>query len=323
MNDLLCLGELLVDFSPFDGGYRYNPGGAPSNVGAQFVKLGGKACLLSQVGDDLFGRKLIESVASFGIDTSFIETDSLHNTPLAFVDIRTNGNREFSFFRKNSSDLFYDEKKVKEAAFKGAKILHFGSVDLVDAPVKKAHEKAIHLARENGLIVSFDPNLRFGLWDSKEHLKETVCAFIPMADLIKMSEEELYFLSGLENEKKAVSSFMTGSVKMILITKGEKGASLFLKDGSFINSPGYRAKAIDTTGAGDSFDGAFLYELFSHSLSPKDLGSLRPNYQELLDFACKTASFSTEKFGAMSSYGNMDEIKSCKLPRRTDHEIGN
>ena len=193
---LVSIGEALIDLIPskkgcdFDDVDSFFPavGGAPANVGAAFSKLGGRSVFLTQLGDDPFGHKIARALDNAGIDTSHISFTDEANTALAFVSLEADGNRTFSFYRKPSADMLYTADKVDKDAFEDAFALHFCSVSLGDFPMKDAHRRAIGYARENNALISFDPNLRFKLWDSEEALKEAVLEFIPESDILKLSD---------------------------------------------------------------------------------------------------------------------------------------
>ena len=170
MNDILVtIGEALIDFIPdkkgcdFDEVTAFSPkvGGAPANVCAAFAKLGGRAKMLTQLGDDLFGHKIISELSRLGVDTSCISITDTANTALAFVSLDVHGNREFSFYRTPSADMLYPPENVRAEFFDNAYALHFCSVDLGDFPMRDAHLAAISKAREKGAIISFDPNFAF------------------------------------------------------------------------------------------------------------------------------------------------------------------
>jgi fructokinase len=315
MGGLLSVGECIVDFASSGGSYTPHAGGAPANVAVQFAKLGGSSAVLSQVGDDLFGRFLIEEIKGYGVDVSHISISARHNTPLSFVDIKPDGDREFSFFRKDSADLYLSEDDADPSFIRSFGILHFGSVDLVDAPVRKAHDKAIAIAEGEGAIVSFDPNLRPGLWGDEPSMRETAIRYAGRADLLKVSDDELRSLTGIGDPKAAAASLFTGKTKAVSVTKGPAGADLYLSDGRFFSCAGYEVEAVDATGAGDSFDGAFLYALFRQCRGPSLLDA-GVDWGGCLSFACLASAISVSKSGAMPSFPSLEEVKASRLRRK-------
>ena len=195
MKKVVAIGELLIDFVPQQRGcaldevvqFERVAGGAPANVATAVARLGGRAQMISQVGEGAFGTHILKTLRANGVDTSSVFRTGRANTALAFVSLDKNGNREFSFYRNPSADLFLDEAQITPDIFADCAVLHFCSVDLVDAPVKQAHRKAIRLTKDAGAFLSFDPNVRLPLWDSPESCQAAIREFLPYADLVKLS----------------------------------------------------------------------------------------------------------------------------------------
>lgn len=315
---LVAIGEALIDFIPdkrgcdFDQVTGFSPklGGAPANVCGAYAKLGGRARLLTQLGDDPFGHKIVKELAEDGVDTGCISLTEQANTALAFVSLGADGNRTFSFYRNPSADMLYSAGQIREDYFDEAFALHFCSVSLGNFPMREAHREAIRIAHEKGILTSFDPNLRFQLWESREALKQTVWEFIPQADILKISDEELEFLTGEKDIQKALPGLFTGDVKLVVYTCGGGGAYAYTK-GAKAYECARKVNAVDTTGAGDGFIGSFLWRLHS-------LGGCMDNLQELsqetlsecLDFSNEFCGRSVTAYGAIASYPDMkDYIK--------------
>lgn len=252
---LFSIGEALIDMIPsrvgcsFDEVPAFSPrvGGAPANVCAAVARLGGRSALLSQLGDDPFGHKIARVLAGCGVELSHLEFTSKASTALAFVSLAENGQRTFSFCRKPSADLLYAPEQIDPGWFSQAFALHFCSVSLVDSPMRYAHLAAITAAREAGAILSFDPNLRFPLWPDREQLRQTVWQFLPLTHILKLSDEELPFLTGTEDIEAALPTLFTGDVQLVLYTCGSKGARAYTRTAS--------ARAL--TGAGPRTGGNF------------------------------------------------------------------
>lgn len=271
------------------------------------TKLGIPSKMLTKLGDDPFGDYIIDVLNDAGIDTSNIERDQEGETALAFVSLAADGNRDFKFYRKNSADLRYSVDDIPENILDDCGMIHFCSVDLVESPMKEAHKKLINMAIEQGVKVSFDPNLRFSLWDDLDALKKTVNDFIPYADIIKISDEELEFITGKTDIKDAVPDLLSGRAKYVIYTKGADGAEIYTKDG-VVEAPGYSIDVRDTTGAGDSFIGAFLFCILRDEIDDLDSVSKDKLY-EYLDFANAYAANTSTKEGALAAMATMDEIQ--------------
>ena len=318
---LIAIGEALIDFIPsrkdcdFDDVDSFFPavGGAPANVCAAFSKLGGRSRFLTQLGDDPFGHKIIHELDRAGIDTSHVALTDKANTALAFVSLAADGNRTFSFYRKPSADMLYEPSQVDESAFEDVFALHFCSVSLGDFPMKEAHVKAIELAQKKDALISFDPNLRFMLWDSKEALKKAVLDFIPRADILKISDEELEFITGSADIDSALPELFKAGVKLVLYTCGKDGMYAFAGNASaHITSP--KVDVVDTTGAGDASIGSFLWRLHDAGVNKLNISSISSDIlAEALDFATRFCTISVQHKGAIPSYPTLEQVKQYKI----------
>ena len=304
---LYAIGEALIDMIPSKSGCAFadvpafapRVGGAPANVCGAFTKLGGTSALLTQLGDDPFGHKIADGLAGCGIDTAHIAFTDRANTALAFVSLEADGNRTFSFYRKPSADLLYAPEQVDTALFDTAFALHFCSVALVESPMREAHKAAIAAARAAGALVSFDPNLRFPLWPDRDALRRTVLEFLPLADIVKISDEELEFLTGTADIDAAL---FTGHVQLVLYTCGSAGAHAYTRTTHGF-APCQPVKAVDTTGAGDGFIGSFLWQLHAAGAGRDALpGLTAEQLGRWLAFSNKFCGISVQSSGAIASY---------------------
>lgn len=310
MKKLCVIGEALIDFIPNEKGLRLKDvvsfkrvaGGAPANVAAANAKLGGQSKVITKLGNDAFGHHLMDVFKSVNIDTSDIVMSDSHSTALAFVSLASDGNRDFLFYRKSCADLNLSVDEIKEDALDDCGILHFCSVDLVESPMKKVHQKLIEMAIEKEIMISFDPNVRINLWDTHENCRNAIHEFLPYADIIKISDEELEFISGKTNIDESLEFFFKGRCQYLIYTMGKDGAMLITRDGQKYISKGYMVDVFDTTGAGDAFIGAFLHQLLSKEL----------NLQEFLDFSNLYAAHTTTKEGAIGAMVTMEEIEVFK-----------
>ena len=223
MKKLVAIGEALIDFIPTEKGCSlgevdtFHPvtGGAPANVCGAYTKLGGTSEMITQLGNDAFGDKIEKDLKGFGIQTEHIIRTDEANTCLAFVSLMEDGNREFSFYRKPSADMLLQKQDINEKWFKNSFALHFCSVSLGEYPMKYAHKTAIEYAKKAGAIISFDPNIRLPLWNDHKALKNTVLEFLPYADILKISDEELEFITGYQTIEQAKEILFQGNVKVI------------------------------------------------------------------------------------------------------------
>lgn len=314
MSKLYSIGELLIDFQSVGTGslketsqFVKNAGGAPANVCVQAVKLGQNAVYLTQVGNDGFGEFLIDTLKGEGVDATYIKKADKYDTSLAFVSFKEGGEREFSFFRSAAADLYFTPADFKDVVFSENDYLEFGSVALKTKTAKDTHISLIERARAAGATVCFDPNLRFNLWEDKAELKEVVLQFSKYADVIKVGEDEIEFITGLTGEAAAKSLF-TGTLKILLVTDGGKGAKIYLVDGRKFSCDGFKVKAVDTTGAGDSFFGGFIAGMMENGVTAANALNFG-GYDGLLSFACKCGAYTTTGFGAIPAMGNKQIIE--------------
>lgn len=313
---LFSIGEALIDMIPTKSGCSFaevpafspRVGGAPANVCGAFTALGGHSALLTQLGDDPFGHKIADELAGHGIDVSRVSFTDKANTALAFVTLGADGNRTFSFYRNPSADLLYSAQQIDPAWFDDAFALHFCSVSLVESPMKQAHTAAIEAAARAGALISFDPNLRFPLWPDHDALKKTVLDFMPKASVLKISDEELAFLTGTEDIDAALPQLFIGDVQLILYTCGGGGAHAYTRTAHAF-AQGQKVQAVDTTGAGDGFIGSFLWQLARDGVTRDTLAGLTASQlEEYLAFSNRFCGLSVQRYGAIDSYPTPAEM---------------
>lgn len=316
MNKVISIGEALIDFIPHEKGVALKDvsnflrvaGGAPLNVAATVAKLGGKSQMITKLGVDGFGEHILEEVNVLGVDTSKVLRTNEANTALAFVSLKEDGERDFSFYRNPSSDMLLNESEIEEEVFEEGGILHFCSVSLIDAPIKNAHRKAIEFAKKHKCLISFDPNVRLPLWKTPELCREAILDFLPFSNIVKISDEELEFITGISDENKALDFLLQGDVKIIIYTKGTDGAEFITKERK-IFSPSFKVEVQDTTGAGDSFIGAFLYQVAEEDSAVESLVNLpEERVKEILTFSNATAALTVCKRGAIGALPTKDEV---------------
>lgn len=315
MKKLCAIGEALIDFIPDKKGLRLKDvqhfkrvaGGAPANVAASVARLGGASKFITQLGSDAFGEHMLEVFQQTGIDTSDIcFTDQAH-TALAFVSLAADGNRDFLFYRKNCADMMLSPEQIKEDALADCGALHFCSVDLVDSPMKQSHRKLVDMAKQQNIMISFDPNVRLNLWESEQACRSAILEFLPDADILKVSDEELEFISGYTKIEEALDFFFQGRCQYLVYTMGKDGAALYRRDHTRVSAGGYHVDVFDTTGAGDSFIGAFLYQLLAEgSLMLAQLSD--DLLERYLTFANLYAAHTTTKEGAIDAMAMMQEV---------------
>lgn len=310
--DVTALGELLIDFTEHGASaqgnplYEANPGGAPCNVLAMLAKLGCRTAFIGKVGRDFFGEQLKEAVREAGIQTDFLYMDERVHTTLAMVHTFADGDRDFSFYRNPGADMMLTKEEVPEERLKNTKIFHFGTLSMTHEGVRSATKAAVEMAKMTGAVISFDPNLRPPLWESLDLAKEQVLYGLSQCDILKISDNEIQWLTGEEDFTRGVDWILSRySISLILVSMGKAGSRAYYKGRMVEAAPFLREDTIETTGAGDTFCGCVLYYILKHGLS----GLSDENLLEMLTFANSAASLITTKKGALKVMPSREEIE--------------
>ena len=311
MYDVTAIGELLIDFSAQGAdadGYpamKANPGGAPGNFLAALNAYGCKNAFIGKVGDDMFGRLLLDTVKRAGIETRGIIVDPEVFTTLAFVSFDAKGERSFSFARKPGADTRLDWAEVDTRLIDESRALHFGTLSLTDEPAREATRRAVAYARERGKLITCDPNLRLPLWRSGDEAREQILWSLSRADVVKISDEELEFVWGCAPEEGAGRLLDECGVKLAMVTLGPRGCLLASPRARFA-CPSPRVTPVDTTGAGDIFGGSAVFRLLELGKDPQKL--TREDLAYIARFAATAASLSTEKPGGIPSIPDFETV---------------
>lgn len=311
MYDVIALGELLIDFaskSVDSAGYptmAANPGGAPGNFLAALNAFGAKTAFLGKVGDDAFGHLLLGTLDDAGIETRGIVVDPTVFTTLAFVTFDDKGDRSFSFARKPGADTQLRWEEVDKSIIDQTRVFHFGTLSLTDEPVRTTTQKAVAYAKEQGKLITYDPNLRKPLWKSEEEAKQQILWGLYQADVVKISDEEVEFLWGCGPEEGADKLLKEYGVSLAMVTLGPDGC-LMATESARRKVPGPKVNPIDTTGAGDIFGGSAVSRLLELDKSITELTEDDLSY--IGCFATTSASLSTEHSGGIPSIQKKEVI---------------
>ncbi|GKX29881.1 fructokinase [Vallitalea longa] len=312
MYDVVAMGELLIDFTPIKKEsdkaptFEQNPGGAPANVLAMNSILGGKTGFIGKVGDDEFGHFLKKVIEDVNINASgLVMAEDVHTT-LAFVHLSDNGERSFSFYRKPGADMMLEEKEIKKELIDNCNIFHFGSVSLTDEPCRSTTISAVKYAKCKGKIISYDPNYRKAIWNTPENARKEILEVMPLADIVKISYEEMEFLFGITDINEGIEKIKRMGVSLVLISMGDKGAYYSNENATGLVEA-FKMDSIDTTGAGDAFLGAIHYKIRSKSLH--DIQKMeKDEMEQILLFANAAGGITTLKKGAIPAMPNEDQI---------------
>ncbi|WP_223703025.1 aminoimidazole riboside kinase [Sutcliffiella deserti] len=306
---IISLGEALIDFIPLDNDnltYHKSPGGAPANVAVGVARLETPSTFIGKVGNDVLGIFLKETLIDFGVDTNHLMLTDDIRTGAVFVTLGKDGERSFDFYINPSADRFLDEKEIDELLFTQHKVLHFGSISLISDPSRSATIKAVKLAKENGLVVSYDPNLRLGLWDNAENAKAAITSMLSYADVLKISEEELEFLTGETDIVKGVQLLDPHEIPFTLVTLGSEGSYVFTKEGNR-HIPARKVNAVDTTGAGDAYVSGILHCIHERSGSIDSI--TLEEAAEMATFASVSGGLAASEKGAMTALPTLAQVK--------------
>ncbi|KAG8375924.1 hypothetical protein BUALT_Bualt09G0009600 [Buddleja alternifolia] len=309
---IVSFGEMLIDFVPTVSGvslaeapgFLKAAGGAPANVAIAVTRLGGNAAFVGKLGDDEFGHMLAGILKDNGVSADGVNFDKGARTALAFVTLRADGEREFMFYRNPSADMLLTPDELNLELIRSAKVFHYGSISLIVEPCRSAHLKAMEVAKDAGALLSYDPNLRLPLWPSADEARKQIMSIWDKADVIKVSDVELEFLTGSNKiDDESAMSLWHDNLKLLLVTLGEKGCRYYTKN--FRGAvDAYHVKAVDTTGAGDSFVGALLCKIVDDHSIIEDEGRLK----EVLKYACACGAITTTKKGAIPALPTHSQV---------------
>lgn len=278
--DILCLGELLIDMFPAEVGrsmtevsaFRPKPGGAPANVAVAAARLGAQSGFIGKVGDDTFGHYLEKVLKDEGVNTQGMRFDAQARTTLVFIAMPDVHSAEFVFYRNPGADMLLHPEELNVTNLQSTACLHFGSLSLIDEPIRSATQRAIEIAREAGALISYDVNYRPALWTSREKAKQRMMETLPLVDLVKVNETELDLLTGSEELESGTQALLSYGPRLCVVTLGAEGSFFHNgQDSEFI--PGFEVETIDATGCGDAFIAGLLTQLVKREQTPKQFSA--------------------------------------------------
>ncbi len=300
--DVVALGELLIDFTEYGISEQnnklleVNPGGAPCNVLSMLSNLGKKTAFIGKVGNDGFGKMLKSRIEDVGINTSGLKMDDKVNTTLAFVHNYSDGDREFSFYRNPGADMMLLQDEIPKDLIKSARIFHFGTLSMTHDEVRNATKKAVKIAKENGLTITFDPNLRESLWSSLDLAKEQFDYGMKNCDVLKISDNEIVWFTGKEDFDEGIAILQEKyNIKLIVLSLGKDGSVAYYNNKKVKVDSFLMGNTVETTGAGDTFFACVINYILENGLS--DLTENKLN--EMLKFANAAAAIITTRKGAL------------------------
>ena len=319
MDRIVCFGEALIDFSPAPASQPGQPrmfvqhaGGAPANVAVAVARLGGAAEFVGMLGADMFGDFLLDSLRDAGVETRHVQRTSEAPTALAFVALDAHGERSFSFYRPPAADLLFRDSDLADEVFEQARVLHVCSNSMTEAAIADTTVAAMQRARRAGVLTSFDMNLRPALWHSGTDPTPRIWNALALADVVKLSREELEFLVDTSGDESTVlQRLWQGATRLLVITDGARALRWLTPHGQG-TLDSFPVTTVDSTAAGDAFTGGLLLGLATHSITPATLTAFASDPEALpgtLRFAAACGAFAATRPGAFAA-----------MPTRADAE---
>lgn len=267
---IICFGELIVDLTGMEAGkplwqverFQKNVGGAPANVAIGLHHHGIAVDLWSKVGNDSFGKFLIERLNHLGLSTQNILMDSGHPTKLAFVNVDKTGERHFEFHNLNSAEKHMRPEDFHFAQLNEVRIFHFGGVALLGETTANTLTQILKIVKENDTLVSFDPNIRIDLIPNPDAIFARLKEALQFVDILKLSQEDRAQLF----PDISPYDILNKGISLLIFTEGA-GGTRFFTGREEVAVPAEKITAVDTTGAGDAFSAAFLSKLINHQVN--------------------------------------------------------
>jgi fructokinase len=316
MADVVAFGELLIDFVPTVTGldlaqaetFTKAAGGAPANVAVGLVRLGLTSAFMGMAGQDGFGHFLAETLRRVGVDVTPLRFTSRAHTGLAFVSLHADGEREFLFYRSPSADMLMRPEDVDEAAIRNARAFHFGSISLIAEPARAGTLHAVSLARRYGKLVTYDPNLRLALWPDAAEARAGMRMGLEVADIVKIGDEELAFLTGDNDPVEAARALWTPRLQLMAITSGSAGC-IWVTPQAHGRVPSFTVTAVDATGAGDAFMAGLIAGLLAERAVPTEPEAI----ERICRFANAAGALTATGRGAIPSLPTRDAVEALVL----------
>lgn len=274
--DVVCFGELMIDMiadtpGPLSGAVSFTrfAGGAAANVAAQIRRLGGRPGFLGKLGADGFGDYLLGFLTENGVDISAVVRDPCRRTTVAYITLDARRQPAYLFYRQGGACVNLRRDEIDAAYIRQAQVFYFSTLVLTEEPLRTAAHYAIDIARRAGVLVALDLNYRASAWPGAAAARVEIAHALHRVDVLKVNREELELLMGARPVWDNASSMFAAypALRLVLLTDGESGSWIFRRDGEPLRMVGSgRCRPVDTTGAGDSYMGAFLYALVRRGL---------------------------------------------------------
>jgi len=320
MPDAIALGEVLIDFVSIEKdvsladlpSFTGAAGGAPMNVMVGLSRLGFAAGFIGKVGDDPFGEFLRRTLQAEGVDTHWLRTARGARTTLAFVATRSDGRKDIAFYRNPGADILLTADEVNAEYLRSARVFQFGGVSLSHSPVREATMHAAHLAKEGGLLVSYDPNWRPTLWDDAAEARGLLWAPMPLAWVLHCAQEEWEFITGTADLEAGAQKVLAAGPKLVVVTQGENGC--YFDSGRVRGQvAAFAVEVTDTLGAGDAFVAAMLSRLMQ---APREEPLTEEQLREIMTYANAAGALTCTKRGVIPALPRAAEVEAFLRAQR-------
>lgn len=305
---IVCYGEVLIDMIAKEVGelkdvnsFLKKFGGAPANTAVGLGKLQLPVSFIGKVGDDPFGHYLKTTLEKYTVETKNLVVSKKDKTTLAFVSLTETGERDFTFYRGAHESIQAEEVNLGENVF----LFHFGSLTQTNENIQKTTKKLIDQAQKKKVLLSYDPNLRKALWNNLEEAKKVILETATQVNILKINQEEAFFLTGAESLEEAAAKLFTENLEALFITLGVEGCYFKTKQ-THDYVPTIKAKVIDTTGAGDAFNAGYIYALYENQKNPSQMS--KHEMITALRRANIIATLTTTKKGAITAFPKKEEL---------------
>lgn len=312
--DLVCLGEMLIDMFPAETGRRLaevsaflpKPGGAPANVAVAAARLGAESAFIGKVGDDAFGRFLIETLAREHVVTRGMRLAAEARTTMAFIAKPDAHTAEFVFYRNPGADMLLRPEELDRALLESARGFHFGSISLIDEPSRSATQAALAIARESGALISFDVNYRPSLWADETEAPPLIAAMLPLVNVVKVNESELQLLAGTADLAQGSAVLLAQGPELVVVTLGAEGSYFRSAAGAGAVRP-FAVQTVDAVGCGDAFTAGLLTQLVRHKEWRAALGTV--DLQAMLRYANAVGALTALKPGVIPALPTAADVE--------------
>ncbi|MEH6854819.1 sugar kinase [Priestia megaterium] len=305
MSEVMTIGEILVEVMAKNVGQTFEktgefigpfPSGAPAIFIDQVAKTGSSCAIVSKVGNDGFGQMNINRLKQDGVNVQYIESIKDRTTGIAFVTYKDNRDRDFIFTMKDSAVACISQDDVREEMFEGCKFLHIMGCSAFDEKMILIFRKAISIAKTKNIKISFDPNIRKEIMNDRK-IKDFIFFTLENCDVFLPGEEELKWITGIEDEEKAAHSVLNQNVRCVVVKRGNRGCRVYEQHSYFDVDP-YPVNEIDPTGAGDCFAGTFI-----------SLLNQGKSILEAVKYANASGAYAVLKKGPMEGTAKLEELE--------------